>query len=204
MSLPSLPLRMGLLGLLVLGLGAMLYAALDYRFSHGSLVEDLATASTPQAGRDAPAEAPEPSMGMGFALSEKQTDDLGKLMARLQAEPKNPDLLIEIGGLFMEAKEWDRARFFLSRAVVSAPADTRPRYMLGISLFRLGNAQEAATVFEDLLELRDEPAARFNLAVLYKYHLNRREDAKKQLEAIVASPDTDADMIAQAKAELAK
>ena len=76
--------------------------------------------------------------------------------------------------------------------------------MLGISLFRLGNAQEAATVFEDLLELRDEPAARFNLAVLYKYHLNRREDAKKQLEAIVASPDTDADMIAQAKAELAK
>lgn len=204
MSLPPLSLRMGLLGLLVLGLGAMLYAALDYRFSHGSLVEDLAAASTPQARRDAPSEAPEPSMGMGFALSEKQTDDLGKLMARLQAEPKNPDLLVEIGGLFMEAKEWDRARFFLSRAVVAAPADTRPRYMLGISLFRLGNAQEAATVFEDLLELRDEPAARFNLAVLYKYHLNRPDDAKKQLEALIASPDADADTIAQAKAELAK
>ncbi len=199
MSAPARPLRIGILAILLAGMCAMFGTVLIYRIDHGSLTEEI---GRPQAKRDAPADSPEPNMG--FALSEQQTDDLGKLMAKLQAEPKNPALLMEIGGLFMEAKEWDRARFFLSRAVVAAPADTRPRYMLGISLFRLGNAPEAAKVFEDMLELKDEPAARFNLAVLYKYHLNRPEDAKKQLEIVASSPDADADLAAQARAELAK
>ena len=199
MSAPNRTLQTGLLALFLLGLCVMLTTTLYYRVKHGALVQEM---ERPQATRDMPAQTPEPNMG--FALSAQQTDDLGKLMARLQAEPKNPDLLMEIGGLFMEAKEWERARFFLSRAVVSAPTDARPRYMLGISLFRAGNAQEAAKVFEDLLEMQSEPAARYNLAVIYKYHLERPEDAKKQFEAILASPDADADIQAQAKAELEK
>lgn len=199
MSAPARFVRMGVVGLLVLSMCAMFATVLVYRFKHGSLIEET---SRPQATRDMPAETPEPNMG--FALSDTQTDDLSKLMAKLQAEPKNPDLLMEIGGLFMEVKDWERAKFFLSRAVVAAPADVRPRYMLGITLFRAENAQEAAAVFEDLLALRDEPAARYNLAVLYKYHLNRPADAKKQLEAVISSSEADADTIAQAKAELEK
>ncbi len=195
---PRHPLRTFTLGMLLLGLCVMFGSALYYRFNHGALMEER---TRPQATRDMPEPAAAPT-GMGFALSDQQTDDMGKLMAQLQEEPKDPALLMQIGGLFMEAKEWGRAGVFLSRAVVAAPSDPKPRYMLGITLFRSGKAQDSAKVFEDLLQLKDEPAARFNLAIIYKYSLNRLDDAKKLLDQVAASADPD--LAAQAKVELAK
>jgi uncharacterized protein HemY len=140
----------------------------------------------------------------GLALTERQADDLTALMRRLQANPNDADTLIELGDAFLTAGEWARAAAFLHRAVLSRPGDVRPRYMLGICLYRQEKIEEARRTYEDLLAIREDPPALYNLALLYKYHLDDDDEAARLLRKIVDSPDADADTLERAKKELAE
>lgn len=143
-----------------------------------------------------------PDGGASLALTEKQADELSELMRRLQANPQDTEALLEIGETFLMGQDWARAQVFLARAVASAPEDSRPRYMIGICLYQQGKMPEAAAAFEKLLSLKEDPAVQYNLAVIYKYHLNERDKAKELFNKIIASPEADLDTIEMAKKEL--
>lgn len=158
------------------------------------------------AARDA---APEPMPPQGLAegdtslaLTEQQADDLTELMRRIQANPQDAEALTEIGEAFLMTKDWARAGVFLARAVAAAPDDIRPRYMMGISLYQQSNMPEAAKIFEELLAIKDDTAAKYNLAVIYKYHLNKASDAHALFHAIAESKEADTDTRERAKKEL--
>jgi|GEM_PF-2716766 len=155
-------------------------------------------AANPTADKSAPLAGGDPDP----ALSEEQADDLSALMRKVQSNPNDADALMEIGSIFLTAKDWGRAGVFLNRAVLSRPADIGPRYMLGIALYQQGREQEAAAVFEELLALEKYPAAQYNLAIIYKYHMDKPDEAKALLEQILASPDADVETVSRAKKEL--
>ena len=178
--------------LILLGFLAM-FAASFYHFMHAP-ADSTARPAVVTTTVDSGPEQPE--------LSEQQMDELAVLMGKLQSSPHDVDILMEIGGIFLAAKDWERAEAFLNRAVMSRPADTGPRYLLGIVLHQQGKIQEAAAAFEALLVLEEDPAAQYNLAVIYKYHLDKADEAQALFEQIVASPDADADTVERARKEL--
>jgi len=143
-----------------------------------------------------------PDGGPSLAMTEKQADDLGELMRRLQANPQDTEALLEIGDTFLMAQDWTRAQVFLARAVASSPEDARPLYMLGICLYQQGKMPEAAAAFEKLLTLKEDAAAQYNLAIIYKYHLDEQGKARDLFNKITASADADVDTIERAKKEL--
>lgn len=143
-----------------------------------------------------------PDGGSNLALTEQQADDLTNLMRRLQTDPKDADALMEIGDAFLMAKDWGRAEVFLKRAVLSRPSDIRPRYMLGICLYKQQKMKEAAATFEELLEIKSDPAAQYNLAIIYKYHLHREDAADALFRQITTLPDADMDTVNRAEREL--
>lgn len=158
-------------------------------------------AASPESGT--PGESSAPAEGdISLALTEQQADDLSELMRRIQADPRDAEALTRIGESFLMAKDWARSGVFLARAITAAPEDIRPRYMMGISLYQQGRMPEAAKVFEDLLAIKKDTAAQYNLAVIYKYHMNRTADANALLRDIVEAGTADVDTIERAKKEL--
>jgi len=74
--------------------------------------------------------------------------------------------------------------------------------MLGIALYQQQRIQEAAAAFQELLNLEKNAAAQFNLAVIYKYHLDKPNEARALIEQIAALPGADADTAKRARKEL--
>ena len=135
------------------------------------------------------------------ALPAEEADKLAELMRTLQTSPTNADTLRRIGEIFIAAQDWARAEAFLSRAILSRPADIRPRYMLGISQYQQNKIDAAAATFEELLSIKDDPGAMYNLAIIYKYHTGQKDKAEDLLRKVIAFPGADADTINRAKAE---
>lgn len=143
-----------------------------------------------------------PEGGSSLDLTEKQADELTVLMKKLQSNPNDADALMEIGDTFLVAGDWQRADVFLTRAVLSRPGDIRPRYMLGISQYQQGKMQDAANTFEELLSMQEDPPTLYNLAVIYKYHLNNVPRAAELLQKAVDSSKADVDTVEKAKKEM--
>lgn len=143
-----------------------------------------------------------PASGPARNLSETQAESLAQLMARLQASPNDADTLVRIGEIFMEAEEWSRAEFFLGKAVLSRPGDPRPFYLLGLTQYQDGKMDLAAASFEYLLAIKEDPAAMYNLAVIYKYHLNKEQQAQDLLRRVLESASADLDTLDRARKEL--
>ena len=183
--------------LLLLGFLAMFAA-----FFHGLMHKQTDKRAGVNAANPAGTVAASPNGDPGPALSEQQVDELVALMSKIQTSPDDADALMEIGNTFLAVNDWERAVTFLNRAVMSRPSDIRPRYMLGIALYQQGKIQEAAATFEELLALEKDPAAQYNLAVIYKYHMDKSDEAAVLFEQIAASPDADTDTVNRAKKEL--
>lgn len=119
-------------------------------------------------------------------------DSVGTMMQRLQSQPNDVEALIFLGEHFLGHERWDQAGHFLERAVEAAPQEQRPLYLLGISQYHSTKYEAAAVSFERLLALADDPAARYNLGLLYLHYLNDRAQAEAHLlEVIEHTQSTD-------------
>lgn len=138
-------------------------------------------------------------------LSPEETEKLNRAMADLGTAPNDIGKLLAIADIFRRNKDWINAAAFLARAAEAAPADMRPRYYQGVTLAQKGEFANAAMAFEHALRLAPENApAQFNLAVLYRYHLDKPEKARSLFNAIASSPSSDASLRQKAKEELGK
>ena len=190
---------------LLFGLTAMLVA---------SYFQNTLSTVKETGGRGIVAAKPEktapPLAGAGFPaspagrkeLSEQQSSEMMDLMRIIQNTPNDADALRKIGEIFISTQEWSRAEVFLGRAVLSRPKDLHTLFLLGISQYQQDKCEAAAKSFEDLLQIKEDPATMYNLAIIYKYHKGKNADAESLLRKIVASPEADAETIDKAKAEL--
>ena len=91
----------------------------------------------------------------------------------------------------------------LQRAIVAAPSDARPPYLLGVVLGGQGKWQEAAEQLERSVSLGDDASARYSLGVIYRYHLKQEDKARQQFD-LAAKLSQDPALASMIKAELAK
>ena len=75
------------------------------------------------------------------------------LMQRMQAEPENVDVLIELGHTFMEQQSYENALQFLNKALVREPANTTVLNFIGVCMFNLERLDEAGEYFQEIVNL---------------------------------------------------
>lgn len=204
MNKPGLSARITII-MLSLGLVAMLAASLKYRLEDHPLITNI----VPQTARQAaPVENGDPKQGLDAMAEAMQNDPeqaaMIALMQKMQANPNDPDTLLDLSDLFIRRGDPERAESFINRAAVAAPSDARPPFYLGVLRERQGKYAEAADSLERSLAMRDNPAARFSLAVLRIYHLNDRAAGKAQLEAALQAPGLTEELKTLITEELAK
>ena len=108
--------------------------------------------------------APQPSAEEMRRMADKQAEPL---LAKLQTEPKNPELLASIGNVYYDAQLFPVAIEYYGRSLQTKPKDASVRTDMATAYWYVGNADTAITEFNNAL--RDEPNkanALFNLGVV--------------------------------------
>ena len=162
--------------------------AVDYRFHHPDMLAPL-----PPPAQNATPRAP---AGMN--------EDLAALMRQLAANPGNAQALLGLAEHFLRLHDWAPAERFARRALTATPGDIEPHYLLSKVLHGMGRNEEAAASLEQALQLKEVPALRYSLGILYARHLNNTQKALAHLRQGLANPAVSGRLKADLEEELAK
>ena len=182
------------LGALGLGIVVMFALSIAWRMGDHTLIRQ-------RAAQTSAAEAPRSMMEQGAESPQGQA--VMSLMQKMKDNPNDVDTLLEIARIFAEQGDNEGAKSMAERALVAAPSDARPPYIMGVLLSREGAWDEAAKQLERSISLKDDAATRYSLAVIYRYHLKQENKARENYE-IAARICEDPALASMIKAELDK
>ena len=148
-----------------------------------------------------PANTRQMSAGRGEAPTDAM-GEIGRLMQHIQQNSGDVAALIHLTEHLMEAKNWEAAENFSRKAVVAAPGNPQPLYLLGVILHNRGEHTEAAACLERVVGLRDEPSVRYSLGVLYVHYLQDPARGGQHLRVALAQPGLSDDLVKSIRAEL--
>ena len=167
--------RRSILLLITAGLVLMLVSTLSYFSANPGLVSHTTT-------------------GTQAAAPSGQQMPTSALMQKLQKNPTDLEALVGLTEHFMHTQDWQRAETFALRAVVAAPNETQPLYMLGIIQHSQNRNAEAAASLEKVVAAREDPSVRYSLGILYAYYLEQPDKGLEQLQKALDNPNTPADL----------
>ncbi len=182
------------LGALGLGIVVMFAFSIAWRMGDHPLIRQ-------RAAQTSAAETPRSMMEQGAESPQGQA--VMSLMQKMKDNPNDVDTLLEIARIFAEQGDNEGAKSMAERALVAAPSDARPPYIMGVLLSREGAWDEAAKQLERSISLKDDAATRYSLAVIYRYHLKQENKARENYE-IAARICEDPALASMIKAELDK
>lgn len=167
------------LAAMALGLGAMFAVSVQWHMGDHPLVRQ-----NHEAHSAAPA-APVQSGTIRDTMDGSSPEGMAimGLMQKMQADPHNVETLLELARTFAEQGDFTAARDMAERAVIAAPSDHRAPHMLAVLLGQAGQWQDASAQLERSVSLKDDAAARYSLAVIYRYHLKQEDKARASFEA---------------------
>ena len=173
--------RRSILLLITAGLVLMLASTLSYFSDNPGLVSHTTTGTQAAApsGQQMPTSA---------GMDEATQQGIMALMQKLQQNPTDLEALIGLAEHFMGMQEWQKAETFALRAVVAAPNETQPLYMLGIIQHSQNRNAEAAASLEKVVAAKDDPSVRYSLGILYAYYLNQPDKGLEHLQKALANP----------------
>ncbi|GAB7080779.1 tetratricopeptide repeat protein [Megalodesulfovibrio paquesii] len=156
-----------------------------------------------ESGQAMPQQTPQGMPGQAMAgLDPQAIGRVGALMRQMQTEPNNATLLAMLADEFMHVNDWDASISFLNRALVIEPSNARVMGLLGISHFNSKQYETAAQYFETLLTVEpDNAGAHYNLGMIYTRFLNKPEEGRRKLEALLKLP-TASDQLRQEAQQL--
>ena len=190
--MPERPFAVRLVSAVVIaGLVAMLVFVVIHRLRGGSLVH---------VSRPVPSAVTPPAPGSD--MPEPRQQALLSAMQRLQANPDDTKVLMELADNFFKQDNLEAAGNFSRRAMLAAPSDPFPPYFLGILESKQGRYTEAAALLGRSLALEDTPDTRYSLAMIAKYHQQDEVAARSHLEAALRAPDISPELRALVEAEL--
>lgn len=97
-------------------------------------------------------------MPTSAGMDEATQQGVMALMQKLQKNPTDLEALVGLTEHFMHTQDWRRAETFALRAVVAAPNETQPLYMLGIIQHSQNRNAEAAASLERSVAAREDPS----------------------------------------------
>ena len=127
--------------------------------------------------------------GGGNESAARDMGEIGQLMQKIQQNPGDVPAMLHLAEHFMEDQNWTVAEKFLRRAVVAAPDNPKPLYLLGIALHNQGQNAEAADCLERVVVLRDDPSVRYSMGILYAHYLQDPMRGSQHLRTALAQPD---------------
>jgi cytochrome c-type biogenesis protein CcmH/NrfG len=105
-----------------------------------------------------------PSLEELKAMADKQASPL---VAKLDKDPKNADLLVQVGGIYHSAHQFKEAAAYYDRAVAAKPSDVAIRQKLAASLYRMGAVDNAIDQLNQALTYDPKDAnSLFNLGLI--------------------------------------
>jgi tetratricopeptide (TPR) repeat protein len=118
---------------------------------------------------DAPATSttpatPAPSPDQLKTMADNQA---APLLAKLNADPKNLDLLTSVGNLYYDARQYPVAVNYYGRALATKPSDAAVRTDMATAYWYLGDADKAIAEFNTALKYApSNPNTLFNLGMV--------------------------------------
>lgn len=192
--------RRSILLLLAAGLVLMLASTLSYLASNPSLIAHTGAGVAP-APESAPASQQAPSSA---GMDEATQQGIMALMQKLQQNPTDLEALTGLAEHFMHTQDWQKAETFALRAVVAAPNETRPLYMLGIIQHNQNRHAEAAASLEKVVAAKEDASVRYSLGILYAYYLDQPDKGIAHLEKALGDPSAPDDLKKALTEEIAK
>ncbi|UWZ85434.1 tetratricopeptide repeat protein [Occallatibacter riparius] len=105
-----------------------------------------------------------PSLEEMKVMADKQA---APLLAKLDKDEKNTDLLVQVGGIYHSAHQYKQAASYYDRAVAAKPSDVAIRTKLAASLFRMGDIDSAIDQLNQALSYDPKDAnSLFNLGLI--------------------------------------
>jgi cytochrome c-type biogenesis protein CcmH/NrfG len=180
-----------LVGVLGLALLVMFVSSFYYRMSHpGNRVEFRQQESSGMGG------------GMSASTGESMKN-IRKLMDKLDKNPQDKEVILNLADSFMMIRSYDRARKFFERALAIDSKNIHALMGLGMCYYQSEDFDKAINSFGKLLEIDpNDPMAHYNIGIIQKYYTHDHEKAKAHFNAVISSPDSEEDLKAQAREEL--
>jgi len=101
------------------------------------------------------------------SLREMADTQAASLLAKLSADPSNPDTLASIANLYYDAQQYPVAVDYYSRSLQSRPSDASVRTDMATAYWYMGNAEEAIAQFNQALVFAPtNPNTLFNLGLV--------------------------------------
>lgn len=124
------------------------------------------------------------------------------LKVKLKADPRNPQLLAQVGAIYHSANQFEQAIGYYSQAVQADPKNPALRIKLASSLFRDGDADSAIAQLNACLKIDPANAnALFDLGVI---RLQGKQDAKGAVAAWRQLLKSNPDLAPERKAAVEK
>ena len=131
------------------------------------------------------------------------TARVAELMKSVQADPKNPETLFELGEIFFQAGEWQATIDWFTKLVAVDPTNVHALTDIGTSQYNLGSADEAKATWLKVNEIApDDPQIHYNLGFLYANSEPQDLEAAKEEWGLVIQLAPDSDLAQTVKLHL--
>jgi len=131
-------------------------------------------------------------------------EQLRGLMRKMEENPNDPQVLVELANTFMMMQAWDKSLEFLTKAEKIAPDDLGVHRGLGMVRFERKEYEQAKKSFD--LVLKKEPGdvlAHYNMGILLKHYMKRPAEGDAHFRRVVQLNPQDQDVLKSAQEELA-
>lgn len=120
--------------------------------------------------------------------------DLIILTQKLQTNPNDIRILLELSKYFIELSNWNQAEYFLLHAITVEPDNLDVLYLLGIAQHNQGNHSNAAKSFKKILMIEPDPSTQYSLGLLYLHYLNIKNEGLYYLQQVIDNPKSTPEM----------
>lgn len=131
-------------------------------------------------------------------------EQLRELMRKMEENPNDPRVLVELANTFMMMQAWDKSLEFLTMAEKAAPDDADVHRAMGMVRFERKEYDLARKSFD--LVLKKDPQdvlAHYNMGILLKHYMKKPAEGDAHFRRVVQLNPKDQDVLKSAQEELA-
>jgi len=151
--------------------------------------------------------------GMGEAMGGKggpmgmmgvDMEQLRELMRKMERNPNDPQVLLELANTFMMMQAWDKALEFATSAAKAAPDNVDVHRALGMVHFERKEYDLAKKSFDTVLKkVPDDVLGHYNMGILLKHYMKKPAEGDAHFRRVVQLNPKDPDVLKSAQEELA-